>query len=60
MARQKTPLKVASFIDPNIYLFIYEIFLYTYRKFPNNDEAPEYFAKMISSQFSEEMDSNLN
>lgn len=44
-------LKIAIFNDPIISPFIYDKFLYTYEKFPGNDEVPQYFSRMLFAQF---------
>ena len=45
--KEKIRLKIAKFKDPNIAPHIYLRFLYAYGKFPNNDEVPQYFVKML-------------
>ena len=54
----KKSLKIARFNDPNIAPHIYEKFLYAYEKFPNNDEVPQYFVRMLVAQFRDHMDPN--
>ena len=45
--KYKRRLNIARFNDPNIAPHIYLRFLYAYGKFPNNDDVPQYFVKMI-------------
>jgi len=52
----KRRLKIARFNDPNIAPHIYLRFLYAYGKFPNNDEVPQYFVKMLIAEFRLHMD----
>ena len=52
----KKCLKIARFNDPLIAPHIYSRFLCAYGKFPNNDEVPEYFVKMLIAQFWFNMD----
>lgn len=54
----KKRLKIARFNDPDIAPHIYDKFLYAYGKFPNNDEVPQYFVRMLFAQFREHMDPN--
>ena len=45
--KDKKCLKIARFNDPLIAPHIYLKFLCEYGKFPNNDEVPQYFVKML-------------
>ena len=47
----KKHLNIARFNDLNIAPFIYQNFLYEYGKFPNNDEAHQYYPRMLYAQF---------
>ena len=52
----KKHLKIARFNDPLIAPNIYPRFLCAYGKFPNNDEVPQYFFKMLIIEFQFNMD----
>ena len=43
----KKCLKITRFNDPLIAPHIYLRFLCAYGKFPNNDEVPQYFVRML-------------
>ena len=45
--KDKKHINVSRSNDPKIAPFIYEKLLYAYEKFPNNDEVPQYFSKML-------------
>ena len=49
-------LNIARFNDPLIAPHIYSRFLCAYGKFPNNDEVPQYFIKMLIENFWFHMD----
>ena len=44
---EEKSLKITRFNDPLIAPHIYSRFLCGYGKFPNNDEVPQYFVKML-------------
>ena len=52
---KKSP-KTARFNNPLIAPHIYSRFLCAYGKFPNNDEVPHYFVKMLIAEFWFNMD----
>ena len=52
----KKCLKIAIFNDPLIAPDIYSSFLCAYGKFPNSDEVPLYFVKMMIVEFRFNMD----
>ena len=52
----KKCLKITRFNDPLIAPHIYSRFLCAYGKFPNNDEVPQYFVKMLIVEFRFNMD----
>ena len=52
----KNRLKITRFNDPLIAPHIYSRFLCAYGKFPNNDEVPQYFVKMLIAEFWFNMD----
>ena len=54
----KKCLKIVRFNDPLIAPHIYSRFLCAYGKFPNNDEVPQYFVKMLIAEFWFNMDPN--
>ena len=54
----KRHLKIARFNDPLIAPHIYLRLLCAYGKFPNNDEVPQYFVKMLIVEFCFNMDPN--
>ena len=54
--KDKIRLTIARFNDPNIAPHIYLRFLYANGKFPNNDEVPQYFVKMLIAKFQLHMD----
>ena len=54
--KDKKLLKITRFNDPLIAPHIYSRFLCAYGKFPNNDEVPQYFVKMMIAEFWFNMD----
>ena len=56
--KTKKRLKIARFNDPLIAPHIYSRFLCAYEKFPNNDEVPQYFVKMLIAEFQFNMDAD--
>ena len=53
---EKKRLNIKRFNDPLIAPHIYSRFPCAYGKFPNNDDVPQYFVKMLIAEFWFNMD----